>query len=119
MQKKYFNIHDIFGYGLDEVYTKTYEEFDDYKFGVRNLGSLAGVYQSYISAGYLGIFTTLLYILSLLLCVREKRIRYVLIGFIFWDYFFYSGIIMRIQALSILFIYIIIYSNVQWKKKYI
>jgi hypothetical protein len=34
---------------------------------------------------------------------------------LFWDYFFYSGLILRSQALFILLFFIILYSNYQFK----
>ena len=111
----YWTFNNIFGYGLNKIYTKSYDEFDEYDFGINSLGSATGVFQSFICGGYLEVAATLFYILSLLLCIKMKKIRYVFAFLIFWDYFFYSGLILRTQALSILFFYSIIYSNERWK----
>jgi hypothetical protein len=114
---------DFWGNGLSEVYTTDYEQFNEEKYGVNSKGAVTGVFQSYISSGYVGIVVTILLIIAILRLIKEHRIR-VAIGFLmFWDYLFYSGIILRTQVLLILLFFIIIYSNLLFernmKNKYI
>lgn len=107
----FYELNNLFGYGMDEIYTKDYDQFEKNKFGVSSKGTVAGVFQGYISTGFLGVLTFLLYALSLIFYLKNLRIRIVLIGFFCWEYFFYTGIIFRIQALTVLFFYCIIYIN--------
>ena len=111
-----FNVSDMLGYGLQEVSTKDDEHFDMEKFGVHAKGSVTGIFNSYITTGYLGIVTSLLYMFSLCSFVKERRTRYILTGFILWDYCFYSGLIFQTQALAILLFYFVVYSNFQRMK---
>ena len=107
----------IIGYGLNKIYTKDYNEFDENEFGINSKGAASGVFQSFITAGYFGIFSTLLYSISLLLCIREKKIRNILLVFFLWEYFFYSGLIMRTQSLSILLLFIIYLINIDFASR--
>ena len=81
------------------------------------LGSVTGVFQSYISSGYIGVIVTIILIILICSLIKEPRIRNSLAILMFWDYFFYSGLILRSQALFLLFFYIILYSNLQFEQK--
>ena len=109
-----FSSNDYWGTGLREVYTTDYDQFNDDKYGVNSKGSVTGVFQSYISSGYVGVIVTILLIISVLGLIKEPRIRITLALLVFWDYLFYSGLILRSQVLFILLFYIIIYSNLQF-----
>jgi hypothetical protein len=104
-----FNIHDFFGFGLNEFYTKDYSDFDVEKYGVNHKGAVTGFFQNYISTGYLGVISFLIYILILLFTVRHQRIRIALFLIFSWEYFFYPGVLFREPALSVLFVYILVY----------
>jgi len=104
---------DFLGYGLDEIATKDYETFDQEKFNVHSKGSVTGVFKTYIISGVLGIITFTAYLLCIVSLIEERRVRLVVIGFLFWDYFYYSGIILPTFALSILLFYVILYSNLK------
>lgn len=109
------SLKDMWGFGLQEVYTTDYEQFENDKFGVNSKGAVTGVFQSYISAGFIGILVTILLIISILWLIKEPRIRITIGILMFWDYLFYSGLILRSQPLFILLFYIIIYSNQQFR----
>jgi hypothetical protein len=102
---------DLWGFGLKEVYTTDYQEFDDLKFGVNSKGAVTGVFQSYISSGFVGIVVTILFIFSVCSLIKEPRIRNTIVLLMVWDYFFYSSLILRTQALFLLLFFIILYSN--------
>ena len=102
---------DWFGYGLRFIYATNYEEFDDLNFGISTKGAATGVFQSFVSSGFLGIFVTFFFALAILVKTKNKRLRYVLIGFFCWEYFFYTGIILREYSLSFILIYLIIFSS--------
>ena len=111
------SFNDYWGFGLEEIYTVDYETFNDDKFGLSNKGAASGIFQSYIVSGYVGIFMTILFIFSILGLIKESRIRLAIALLLFWDYFFYSGLILRTQALLILLFFILIYSNLQFEQK--
>ena len=99
------------GYGLRYMYTTDYEEFRNLDLGITNKGSATGVFQTMVVSGFLGILTTVLFALSMLVKTNNNRIKIVLIGFFFWEYIFYTGIILRDPALSFLLIYLILFSD--------
>jgi hypothetical protein len=120
--KKLFNSqplsgNDYWGSGLQEVYTTDYEQFDNEKYGVNSKGSVTGVFQSYISSGFVGVMATILLIISIIWLIKEPRIRVAITLLMFWDYFFYSGLILRSQTLFILLFFIILYSNQQFEQR--
>ena len=112
-----FSNNDYWGTGLREVYTTDYEQFNDDRYGVNSKGSVTGVFQSYIASGFVGVMTTILLIISIIGLIKEPRIRLTIMLLMFWDYFFYSGLILRSQPLFILLFFIILYSNQQFKQR--
>jgi hypothetical protein len=100
---------DFFGYGLEEFITKDYDNFNESKFGVNSRGAVTGFFNTYISFGFLGVAIFLIYAFSLINYIKNKRLKYVIIGLFIWEYFFYIGMIFSTQAVCILFIYIILY----------
>ena len=113
-----FSFNDYLGFGLKTVYTTDYEQFDEEKFGVNSKGSITGVFQSYISTGYIGVLLSILLIYSIAALIREPRIRITILLLIYYDYFFYSGLILRTQGFLILLFFIILYSNKQFQPGY-
>lgn len=101
---------DWIGYGLKSIYATDYVEFSELGFGISGKGAATGVFQTMVSNGYIGILATLWFALSMLLYTKNRRLRIVLIGFFFWEYFFYTGIALREPALSFLLIYIVLFS---------
>lgn len=112
------SFNDYWGSGLQDVYTTTYEEFNEDKYGVNSKGAVTGVFQTYIASGYVGVIFAALLIISVINMMIEPRIRNVLALLIFWDYIFYSGLIFTSQALFILFFYLILYSNFQFRQRF-
>jgi hypothetical protein len=108
---------DMWGIGLKGVYTTDYEEFEKNNYEVNSKGSITGVFQSYLTAGFVGVMVTILLIISIAGLILEPRIRIVVALLLFWDYLFYSGLILRTQSLFVLLFFIIIYSNLQYEQK--
>ncbi len=102
-------IHDFIGYGLNEFYTKDYEEFDSDKFGVNHKGSVTGFFQNYISTGLLGIICFVSYVMTMLFTIRNPRIRVSFLIIFCWEYFFSPGILFRDPAMTVFFIYLLVY----------
>ena len=107
---------DWIGNGLRYIYTTNYEEFKNLDLEISNKGSATGAFQTLISNGYLGVFTLVLFALSLLSKTRNRRLKYVFIGLFIWEYFLYTGILIRDIALSFLFTYCILLSDVEFGK---
>lgn len=110
---------DLFGYGLRYMYTTDYEQFDELGLGISSKAAATGIFQTLVAGGYIGIFATLWFLLSLLFQTRNKRFRYVLIGIFCWEYIFYTGMIIRDLSLSFLLIYLVLFtfnSDIRGKK---
>jgi hypothetical protein len=108
---------DFWGYGLQEFYTTDYEGFDDEKFRINSKGAATGIFQTYISSGYIGVILTICLLVSICFLVKEPRIRNSIAILLFWDYLFYSGLILKTQSLFVLLFFIIVYSNIQFDQK--
>ena len=106
-----FQEKDFFGYGLRFMYATSYEEFSELGFGINHKGSANGAFQTMVTNGYLGILATVWFALSLLIVTKNRRLRLVLVGLFCWEYFFYTGIVLREPALSFLLIYIVLFSG--------
>jgi hypothetical protein len=103
--------NDWFGYGLRFIYATNYDEFEDLNFGISTKGAATGVFQSFVSNGYIGILVTFLFALSILVKTRNIRLKFVIMAFFFWEYFFYTGIILREYSLSFLLIYLVLFTD--------
>ncbi len=105
---------DWVGYGLRFMYATNYQEFDRLNLNIKidSKGSAAGVFQTMVSNGYLGVFAMIIFAISLIIQTRNKKLKYVLLCFFFWEYLFYTGIIFRTYALSFLFLYIVVLSDI-------
>lgn len=100
-----------FGYGLRYMYTTTYDQFNRLGFALAGKGSATGVFQGLITGGYIGIFAYILFAISIISKTKNKRLRLSLFLFFFWEYLFYTGIIFRSNALGILFLYAVVFSE--------
>ena len=107
----YLSKQDWFGFGYSKMYLTSYREFSKLGLEVRQKGSATGLYQSYVSIGFLGIIITILLISSMLMRIRARRIKIVIILLLAWEYFLYTGIIIRTPAYMVLIIYFIHYFN--------
>lgn len=103
--------NDLLGYGLRFMYATDYEEFDELDLGINGKGAATGFFQTMITNGYVGIIALLYFAFSLIAKTKNNRLKYVLFGIFCWEYFFYTGIILRELALSFLLVYIIIFSR--------
>jgi hypothetical protein len=114
---KSLSFNDFWGSGLQQIYTTNYEQFDNEKYGVNSKGAVTGVFQTYIVSGFIGVIFTILLIFSILYMIKEPRIRTTIAILMFWDYLFYSGLILRMQSLLILLFFIITYANLQFEER--
>ena len=99
-----------YGYGLTKMYATNYDEFEEFNFGLNHKGSATGIYQTMITNGYIGIFCILILMYFIINATANRRIKIVLFSFFIWEYFFYTGIVLREPALSFLLVYVVLLS---------
>jgi hypothetical protein len=104
---------DWIGYGLNTMYVEgaNNDQLFSERFKLNGIGAATGFFQNYVVSGFIGVFATLLFFISIVFQTKNKRMRYVLLGFVLWEYFFYTGVLFRETSLAFLLIYIILYSN--------
>lgn len=115
---------DIWGIGFSNMYSLDYATFAKLPLTIslNHKGSATGLFQSYVTTGYVGIFTTILFCLLPFFLIRYKRLRWVLLGIVLWEYFMYTGSIFRTPVFMAVFLFVMFYSNqqieiTQWRKK--
>lgn len=111
---KEFSQEDWFGIGFKPMYTTDYEEFSSLNLGINHKGAASGVFQSYVTMGYTGIITTILFFFSIIRRIKPIRIRIVFFLLLGWEYFLYTGLIFREPYFMFLVIFSIHYFNLQY-----
>jgi hypothetical protein len=106
-----FSTKDWFGQGFSQMYATDYEEFSKINPQLDSKGSATGVYQTYITTGYVGIIMTLIFFFYMVSSIKVKRIRNIFFIILAWEYLMYTGITFRTPAFMFLIIYLIHYSN--------
>lgn len=112
----YFDIHNLLGHGNQYIFAAAYDNYRnaDYYFGVNHQGSLTGIFRIWIAIGTLGMVLILIFVLNLFKTIRYKRLKYLLIGVILFDYVFYSGTIIHEPGLLATYIYVIFLATIQY-----
>jgi hypothetical protein len=113
-----FTSSDWYGIGITQFYGTGYDDFEKLNTGINNKGASSGVFQTYITTGFASVLTTLFFYLVILWQIKMKRIRWVLIGIIGWEYIMYIGNIFRTPAYMFMIIYFIHYSNFLLLRRY-
>ncbi len=115
---------DIWGIGFSNMYSTDYTTFAKLPLTIslNHKGSATGLFQSYVTMGYMGIFTTILFCFLPFFYIRHKQLRWVLLGIAAWEYFMYTGMVFRTPAFMAVFLLVLFYSNqqmeiAQWRKK--
>lgn len=107
----------LFGYGSKKVYAeRTNYRNADANLGVNSKGSLTGVFQMYMGFGLIGVLLFLLYYLLLFSQVKYKRLHVVFLIVALYDFLFYVGTVVREPFLSVLFVFLIVFSNYKYDK---
>ena len=106
---------DIWGIGFSNMYSIDYASFAKLPLTIslNHKGSATGLFQSYVTTGYMGIFTTILFCFLPFFFIRHKRLRWVLLGIAVWEYFMYTGFIFRTPAFMAVIFFVLFYSNQQ------
>ena len=116
-----YSMKTLLGEGLEHTYTsaqdrETYDKFGrDY--GLNHRGDITGVLMLYIAIGVVGVILFVLYYWFLLRLVKYKRLRWVLLALVMFDFVFYNSTMNRDPFVSMLMMYIIVYSLIQYSPK--
>lgn len=114
----YMDIHNVFGHGNEYIFAASYDNYrnSDYYFGVNHQGSLTGIFRIWIAIGTMGVLLIVIFVLNLFKTIRYKRLKYLLIGVILFDYVFYSGTIIHEPGLLTAYIYVIFLATINYDK---
>lgn len=91
----------------------------DYYMGIESRGSITGVVSEFMQRGLLGVLLMLSYIISIFSTFKFNRVNFILMSFIFFDFIFYASSTVNSISLQILFLFILIYSVSETKRKII
>lgn len=110
---------DLYGIGYNNMYGVDYAEFDKLPLTIHlnHKGSASGLFQSYVTVGVSGVFTAVLFLFVFLFYCKFKRLRIVLFLIVFWEYFFYTGLIIRTPAFMAMIFAAIHYTNFLYYKQ--
>lgn len=105
------NSNDLWGLGHAEVRASSYEQFSAYETGLGTKGALNGFYKIYLTMGLFAAIFLILWYYSMLKYIINKRLRYVLLVFLIWEFFFYHGVTFDLPPAMLLYAIIIWYAN--------
>ena len=112
---------DLWGIGFKNMYGVDYDEFDKLPLTIHinHKGSATGLFQTYVTTGVLGILVTIFFCFLPFFFIKNMRLRIILLGIVFWEYFLYTGMIFRTPALMATILFFIecinYYINMQTK----
>ncbi len=107
---------DIYGIGFSSMYSTSYDTFDKLPLTIHLAykGAATGVFQSYVTTGYLGVFTTILLMFFPFFFFKHKRLQWVILAILAWEYFMYTGIVFRTPAFMAILLFVLHYTNKQY-----
>ena len=102
---------DIWGTGLSTFYSTTYEEFDKLPLTIHlsYKGAGTGFFQMYATIGVVGAILMTIFSLIPYFRIRHRRIKWVMMGFLLYDYFMYNATTCR-DTYLVAMIFICIFS---------
>ncbi len=106
--KLLFGLHpsteqDWWGLGFNSMYSLDYAQFEKIPLTIQlnHKGSATGLFQSYVTTGLIGAICMVLFGFSFLFYIRNRRLRWTIIGICAWEYFMYTGMIFRTPAFMV------------------
>ena len=116
-----YSIKTLFGEGVEHAYT-TIEERELYNqfgvsYGLNHRGDITGILMLQIAIGIVGVILFIIYDWFLFRIVKYKRLRWVLLALLMFDFVYYNATMSRDPFVSVLMMYIIVYSLVQHTPK--
>lgn len=102
-------LEKYFGMGISKFRDKDEQIWIQQNLG--HIGVVGFALYQIITLGYVGLITYLVFIFSILFTIKYRRLRNVLIGFILWEIFLYQGFSVTSNAMGLILIAIVFYSN--------
>ncbi len=106
--KLLFGLHpsteqDWWGLGFNSMYSLDYAQFEKIPLTIQlnHKGSATGLFQSYVTTGLIGAICMVLFGFSFLFYIRNRRLRWTIMGICAWEYFMYTGMIFRTPAFMV------------------
>lgn len=108
-----YSKNTFFGYGNEYMIYADSEDYynKNYYHGIDRRGSITGIIGMYFTIGIIGVILFLMYILSVVFLVENKRLRYIILLLVLFDFIFYVGTILTMQSMFVFLIFQIIYAN--------
>lgn len=108
----------LFGEGVEHAYSSREDRNDYNKFGrdynLNSRGDVTGILMLYIAIGTIGVVLLVIYYWFLFKLVRYKRLRWVLLALVMFDFIFYNSTMIRNPFVSVLLMFVIVYSLIQY-----
>lgn len=108
----------LFGRGLEDIVKRIKGKFYGKAYDYEWEGSAGYAVRHIYTLGYVGFIFYLLFGISLIWIINNKKFRIVVLGFFLWEFFLYGSVTLLSNAMAILFIFICIYSINMYQKKY-
>lgn len=113
-----YSVQTWLGGGVERAYTSSEdrEAYDQYgkEFGLNHRGDVTGILMLYLAIGVLGVLMFIVYYWFLFRMVRYKRLKLVLFALVMFDFIFYNSTMIREPFVSLLMMFVIVYSLVQY-----
>ncbi len=108
---------DIYGLGFSNMYSIDYGTFDKLPLTIHinHKGSATGIFQSYVTTGMYGVFTTIVLMFLPFFFFKHKRLQWVILAILAWEYFMYTGIIFRMPGFMAILLFVLHYTNKQYE----
>lgn len=110
---------DWWGLGFNSMYSTDYAEFDKLPLTIQlnHKGSATGFFQSYVTIGLVGAICTVLFCFCFLFYIKNRRLRWTMMGICAWEYFMYTGSIFRTPVFMAVLFVVMYYSNMEIQQK--
>lgn len=123
-----YTLKTLLGEGLERAYS-TIEIGDDYDefhnaytqfgkdYGLNHRGDITGILMLYIAIGIVGVVLFIVYYWFLFKLVKYNRLRIVLLALVMFDFIFYNSFSIREPVVSLLMMFVIVYSRIQYSPR--
>lgn len=116
-----YSTQTLLGEGVERVYTSA-EDRDAYDqfgrdYGLNHRGDITGILMTYIAIGIIGVLLLVTYYWFLFRIIKYKRLRFVLFALVMFDFIFYNSMMIRDPFVSMLLMFTIVYSLIQYSPK--
>lgn len=123
-----YSTQTLLGEGVERAYS-TIELGDDYDefhnaytqfgkdYGLNHRGDITGILMLYIAIGVVGVVLFIVYYWFLFKLVKYNRLRIVLFALVMFDFIFYNSFSIRDPFVSLLMMFVIVYSRIQYSPR--